>query len=89
MAEVRRTILVGSGPDQLELQPGRYRKESIAGENGRSTTRMGKAHLTVEPTGALHYTNRRGERQDNIDDHVFLRHWRSGVNKLYAGPTQS
>lgn len=81
------TVVVGSGSETIEVRPGRYRKESIAGENGRSNTRMGTAYLTVEPSGVLSYTNRRGEQISNIADHVFLRHWRSGIDRFFSGST--
>ena len=87
MAEVSTVITVGSGSNAVEVRPGRYRKESVAGENGRTNTRMGTAYLTVEPSGVLHYTNRRGERETDIADHVFLRHWRSGINTWFGEPT--
>jgi hypothetical protein len=77
-------VRIGSGADAIEVRPGQYRKEAIAGENGRTVTRMGIAHLTVEPSAVLHYTNRRGEQQANIPDHVFLRHWRSGMNNPFS-----
>jgi hypothetical protein len=77
-------VRIGQGPDAIEVRPGQYRKEAVAGQNGRTVNRMGAAYLTVEPSAALHYTNRRGEREANIPDHVFLRHWRDGMNNRFA-----
>ena len=82
MAQVWK-VRIGHGADAIELRPGLYRKEAIAGENARTVTRMGTAHLTVEPSAVLHSTNRRGERQLDIPEHVFLRRWRSGMNRNF------
>jgi hypothetical protein len=72
------------GTESVVLEVGTYKKVSVAGIDGKKTSKIGTAFLTVADNGAASYCNRRGEVEGPLTHKRVLAILKTGISTLMS-----